>query len=112
MRFFHGDRYELHAWCVMPNHVHVLFKVTSVPTAEILESWKKHTAQRINRLLNRRGTLWEEDYWDTYMRNSEQERKTVRYIESNPVKATLVGDGREWLWSSARMRDEFGRLRL
>ena len=80
--------------------------------AEILESWKKHTSQKINRLLNRRGKLWEEDYWDTYMRNTEQERKTARYIESNPIKAKLVRETKEWPWCSARLRDEFGRLLL
>lgn len=112
LRFFHDERYELRAWCVMPNHVHVLFKSRSVPMAEILESWKKHTSQKINRLLNRRGKLWEEDYWDTYMRNTEQERKTVRYIESNPVKAMLVRETKEWTRCSARLRDEFGRLLL
>ena len=108
LRFFHGGRYELRAWCVMPNHAHVLFKVDCVPMAEILESWKKHTAQKVNRLLNRRGKLWKEDYWDTYMRDAEHERKTVRYIESNPMKAKLVMDPKDWSWSSARFRDQFG----
>jgi putative transposase len=111
LRFFHGERYELHAWCVMPNHVHVLFKVESVPMAEILESWKKYTAQKANRLLGRRGNLWELDYWDTYMRDADHERKTVRYIEGNPVKAKLVLDSKDWPWSSARFRDEFGFLK-
>ena len=46
VRFFHGERYDLRAWVVMPNHVHALFKVDATPMAEILESWKKHTAQR------------------------------------------------------------------
>ena len=112
LRFFHANGYELHAWCVMPNHVHVLFKVDAMPMAEIVESWKKHTAQKVNRLLKRRGNFWEEDYWDTYMRDAEHERRTVRYIESNPAKAKLVLDPRDWLWSSPRFRDEFGVLRL
>jgi phage gp16-like protein len=46
------------------------------------------------------------------MRDAEHERKTVRYIENNPTKAKLVLDPKEWLWSSARVRDEFGVLRL
>ena len=58
VRFFHGRRYDLRAWVVMPNHVHALFKVDTAPMAEILESWKKHTAQKANRLLNRRGEFW------------------------------------------------------
>ena len=47
LRFFHPEHYQLRAWCVMPNHVHVLFKVDAMPTADIVESWKKHTAQKI-----------------------------------------------------------------
>ena len=112
LRCFHSNRYELRTWCVMPNHVHVLFKVDAMPMAEIIESWKKYTAQKVNRLLKRRGSFWEEDYWDTYMRDAEHERRTVRYIESNPAKAKLVLDPRDWPWSSARFRDEFGGLRL
>jgi putative transposase len=112
LQFFHGARYELRAWVIMSNHVHVLFKVDSVPMSEIMETWKKHTANKANRLLRRRGAFWAEDYFDTYMRNDQHERMTIRYIENNPTKAKLVLDPREWLWSSARLRDEFGRLRL
>lgn len=112
LRYFHGERYELRAWCVMPNHVHVLFCVGSASMATIIESWKKHTSQKINRLLCRRGKLWEPDYWDMYMRSAEHERKTVHYIESNPTKAKLVLDPRQWKWSSARLRNEHGLLRL
>jgi len=34
VRFFHGDRYDLRAWVVMPNHVHALFNVDATPMAE------------------------------------------------------------------------------
>jgi REP element-mobilizing transposase RayT len=112
MRFFHGERYALRAWVVMPNHVHALFKVATTPMAEILESWKKHTAFKANRLLNRRGEFWQADYWDTFMRNSAHELETRNYIENNPTKAGLVRDLKVWSWSSARFRDEFGVLRF
>jgi REP element-mobilizing transposase RayT len=112
VRFFHGERYDLRAWVVMPNHVHALFRVDVTPMAEILESWKKHTAQKANRLLRRRGEFWQTDYWDTFMRSSEHELETRRYIENNPVKASLVPDPKTWSWSSARFRDEFGVLRF
>jgi phage gp16-like protein len=63
-------------------------------------------------LLKRRGTFWAEDYWDTFMRDAGHERMTMRYIESDPAKAKLVLDPKDWLWSSARLRDEFGTLTL
>lgn len=112
LRFFHGQRYDLRAWVIMPNHVHVLFQVGEVPMSEILESWKSYTAKEANKLLGREGQFWAEDYWDTYMRNGEHETRTTRYTEANPAKALLCPIAKDWPWSSARFRDEFGRLRL
>jgi REP element-mobilizing transposase RayT len=112
VRFFHGERYDLRAWVVMPNHVHALFKVDATPMARILESWKKHTANKANRLLDRRGEFWQADYWDTIMRDSGHELETRNYIEKNPARAGLVLDLKSWPWSSARFRDELGVLKL
>jgi len=112
VRFFHGQRYDLRGWVVMPNHVHALFKVNPTPMSEIVASWKKFTAQTLNRRLGRHGRLWEEDYWDTYMRNEAHELQTIRYLEDNPTKARLVLDPKQWPWSSARWRDAYGRLCL
>jgi REP element-mobilizing transposase RayT len=112
LRFFHDQRYGLRAWVVMPNHVHALFKVNTTPMSEILEGWKKYTAKQVNKLLRRRGQFWQDDYWDTYVRDEEHERNTVRYIENNPTKAHLVLDPKAWPWSSARFRDDYGRLQL
>jgi len=107
-----APRYELRAWVVMPNHVHVLFKVGTVSMAEIVGAWKRHTGRLANKLLGKWGAFWAEDYFDTYMRDAEHERKSIRYIENNPTKTKLVLDPKDWPWSSARFRDEFGLLRL
>jgi putative transposase len=112
VRFFDGQRYDLRAWVVMPNHVHVLFKVDATPMAEILESWKKHTAQKANQRLDRRGEFWQADYWDTFMRDSNHELETQNYIENNPAKAGLVLDPKTWLWSSARFRNAHAVLKF
>src|SRR5688572_13076389 len=112
VRFFHGERYDLRAWVVMPNHVHALFKVDTTPMAEILESWKKYTAQKANRLLKRRGEFWQVDYWDTYLRDSEHELQARRYMGMNAVKASLLLDPKTGQWISARFRDAFDVLRL
>lgn len=112
LKIFHGTRYELHAWVIMSNHVHALFKVEAVPMVEIIESWKKHTSNKANRISNRRGAFWAAGYFDTYARNSQHEQAIVRYIENNPVKAKLVSDPKDWPWSSARHRDAYRRLCL
>ena len=112
LRFFHGQRYALRAWVVMPNHVHVLFKVDNTPMSRIVEDWKKFTAREANRILARRGRFWEPDYWDTFMRDAEHELKSRRYIENNPVKAGMIAERKAWHWSSARLRDEFENRHL
>jgi len=96
----------------MPNHVHVLFKVGTVPMSEIVGAWKKHTGRLVNKLLGKQGAFWAEDYFDVFMRDAEHERQTVHYIENNPTKAKLVLDPKDWSWTSARFRDQFGVLKL
>ena len=80
--------------------------------SEIVGAWKKHTARLANRFLGKTGAFWAGDYFDTFMRDAEHERKTVVYIENNPTKAKLVLDPKQWPWSSARFRDDFGMLKL
>ncbi len=111
-RQFSGPRYELRAWVLMPNHVHVLFKVGTASISEIVGAWKKHKGRLAHKLLGKQGAFWGGGYFDTFMRDGEHEHKTVRYIENNPTKAKLVVDPKEWPWSSTRFRDEFGNLKL
>jgi len=109
---FQNECYELLAWCVMPNHVHVLVHVWNWPLAKMLQTWKSITAVKANRSLNRVGTFWQREYWETFMRNEEQELVAIRYIESNPLKAKLCQHPEAWPFSSARFRDQYRRLVL
>jgi len=105
-------RYELRAWVIMPNHVHILFRVVAVSMAETVGAWKKHTGRLANKLLGKQGAFWAEDIFDGFLRDSEHELQTVQSIENNPTKAELVLDPKNWPWSSARGLDEFGVLRF
>jgi hypothetical protein len=55
---------------------------------------------------------WQREYWDTFMRDEDQERKAVHYVESNPIKAKVCRLAEDWPFSSARFRDEFRRLQI
>jgi putative transposase len=110
LRFFDGQRYQLQAWVIMPNHIHVLVDIWETPLDKIDKSWKQFIALRANRLLGQAGKFWEREYWDTLIEDEEHRRKATRYIEANPVKALFVREARDWRWSSARLRDEYGRL--
>ena len=112
LRFYHGKRYDMRAWTVMPNHVHALFTVANIPMSVIVADWKEYTAREANKILGRRGHFWAESGWDTYMRDAAHELNVRHYIEGNPVKAQLVCAAREWPFGSARFRDEQGTLHL
>ena len=100
--FFDGERYRLLAWVLMPNHVHLLLTPFATHSlTEIMRSLKSYTAHRANKLLNRTGKFWFEDYFDRYIRDGRHYRAVVRYIEHNPVKAGLYCTPEEWRYGSA-----------
>ena len=105
--FFDGTRYRLHAWVVMPNHVHAL----PAPRAgweleDILHSWKSYTANESNKLLGRKGEFWQTETYDRFIRDEKHYHNAIAYIENNPVKAGLCKRPGDWPWSSARRRME------
>ncbi len=102
---FDGERYRLLAWCLMPNHVHVVVEMMDGQSLSgIVASWKSFTAHKANALLERKGRFWHADYFDRFMRNEEHLNQTVEYVEQNPVKAGLAARASDWAWSSARRR--------
>ena len=77
----------------MPNHGHALIEPhDDSPLGNIVSSWKRFSARMANRVLGRSGPFWQDDYWDTYIRNERHFESTVAYIENNPVKAGLAKD--------------------
>ena len=100
--FFDNERYHLHAWVIMPNHVHALFTLMPpFPMEKILHSWKSFTFHEANKVLHRKGDLWFHDYFDRYIRDENHFHNVIAYIENNPVKAGLCESPEGWPWSSA-----------
>src|SRR5262245_15607093 len=94
---FDNVRYQLFAWVVMPNHTHSLFtRFEEWELEQLMHSHKSYTAHEANRLLERNGQFWMTEYYDRFIRNDEHFRKTVRYIENNPVKAKLCAEPSDW----------------
>lgn len=93
--------YALHAWVIMPNHVHVLI-TPEKPLKRITQVLKGRTAREANKMLGLRGfAFWEDESWDRWVRSDQEFRRIVRYIEWNPVAAGLSNTPAEWPWSSA-----------
>lgn len=100
--FYHGKKYNVISWCIMPNHVHVLIEVMkNISLSSILHSWRSFSSNEINKVLNRSGRLWMPEYFDRFIRDNEHFNNVVNYIHNNPVKAGLVKEAREYKWSSA-----------
>ena len=101
----HGETarhfYHLHAWVIMPNHVHVVLE-PQVPMPAIMRWLKGRTARTANRILGRTGMpFWQEESFDHWVRSPEELQAAIDYVEGNPVKAGLVETKEQWMWSSA-----------
>ena len=93
--------YQLHAYVVMPNHVHILLR-PCVPLERITSVLKGFTARQANKILARTGQrLWQEESYDHWVRNEEEFSRIAAYVEHNPVSAGLVKRPEDWPWSSA-----------
>jgi putative DNA methylase len=102
---FQGQRYDLHAWVVMPNHVHVVVSPhDGFALSGVLHSWKSFSANQINRMLGRKEKLWQAESFDHLVRSEDAYARFVAYTEQNPVRAGLCSKPDDWLFSSARYR--------
>jgi len=94
--------YRLHAFAVMPNHVHLLI-TPLVAVSKMMQSLKRFTAREANRMLGLTGqTFWQDESFDHVVRNGTEFERIVHYIERNPVTAGLAATPEEFAWSSAR----------
>ena len=98
-KHFDGERYDLIAWVIMPNHVHVIVKpYEGIELSEILHSWKSFTATQANKILGRKEDFWYGEYYDHLIRDEEDFYNQVNYVLSNPSKAGLEN----WPWVGAK----------
>lgn len=118
---FDDELYELRAYCIMPNHVHILidtaiqvteyemidgemrpFLLDNAPEEfkelfQIMKRIKGASAYYCNQFLKTTGeSFWQKDSYDHYVRNEKEWSNILWYILQNPVKAALVKDWKEW----------------
>jgi REP element-mobilizing transposase RayT len=94
-------QYVLHAFVVMPNHVHLLV-TARVPIPELTKSLKGITARRANQTLGQTGSpFWQEETYDHEVRQEGELERIRAYIESDPVRSGLVTEASQYRWSSA-----------
>ena len=117
IRFHDKKEYDLLAYCIMPNHVHLVFTVrhdfitsmrakaraTSTTSryivTDILRLIKGATAWEVNKILNRTGTFWQHESYDRVVRDEKELNRIIGYTINNPVKAGLVKNAEDWKWT-------------
>lgn len=99
LRFRDGKHYRLLAWCIMPNHVHVVARLLpGADLATVLKSWKQFSSRTANQVLGQKGRFWQREYYDRLIRNEEEYCRAIRYVVENPLKAGLKNW--PWVWSA------------
>ena len=99
-----GEKLQMHAVVIMPDHVHLLFSPLANAVGEpftlatIMSGIKGSSAHTVNRALARKGSVWEEESFDRLLRSDESIRQKSEYICANPVRAALVPTEDEWPW--------------
>jgi REP element-mobilizing transposase RayT len=88
---FNGARYELGSFAIAANHVHVLVApVAGFQLSGILHSWKSFSANAINRALERKGTLWQDESYDHLVRSETSLARITAYILDHEKQGALV----------------------
>jgi putative transposase len=97
-----GQVYELLAFCIMPNHVHAVFRPLENPKGdyhsltEIFHSLKRNSAKQVNIALGRTGPFWQDESYDHFVRDEAELDRIIQYVLNNPVKAGLVSEWTDW----------------
>ena len=111
----HDHEEKLFVYCavVMPDHAHMIFvplvdgpKNEMVSLATITQAIKSASAHNINRMLGRKGTVWQEESFDHVLRSSEALDRKIDYVLNNPVRAGLVTklEDYPWLWQAPEQK--------
>ena len=99
--FYHDKLYKMYAFCIMSNHIHVLFEaLPDAPPLEIIMGrLKRYTAVKCNKVLGNTGnSFWESESYDHMVRKGEFD-PILAYILNNPVKAKQVSSWQDWKWT-------------
>ena len=93
------DYLELLAYTIMPDHIHLLFKLKEKESlSKVLQKFGSFTGRQICLKLDRPGGIWQEGYYDRAIRDEEELQRAFAYILNNPIKAGYVTDLIDWPW--------------
>ncbi|HUT73938.1 MAG TPA: transposase [Armatimonadota bacterium] len=92
--------FDVLAYVIMPDHVHLLIQPHGASISKVMASFKRHSARNINKHLGRKGQVWREEFFDHMLRTNEHLEQLADYIHDNPVRRGLAPSARDWPFSS------------
>lgn len=123
IHYYDKRKFELICYTIMPNHVHLVFRLLEQKSekgkcvlqssssyqpfqteregkqkrmSKIMQSIKGYSAREANKILNRKGNIWQSESYDHIVRNEDELEKIIKYVIYNPVKAKLVEEWEDW----------------
>ena len=102
LHYWDSKRYILFAYCIMSNHIHIVLKPLEIEAnqyeslSKIMFGLKSYTANKCNKILNRKGQFWTAESYDHYIRDYNELAKTIDYTINNPVQVDLVNNWKDW----------------
>ena len=85
-------------YLLMPDHVHFFARAgrEAMPMKKWVQMWKSLSARQWMVLQRTSAPLWQEDYFDRYLRSAENYSEKWVYVEANPVRKGLVARPEDW----------------
>ena len=113
IHFLEKKEYDLYAYTIMPNHIHLIFKPILnkniyesgindeiiFSATKIMKSLKMYTGREANKILKRSGRFWQHESYDHVIRNNQELFRITNYVLNNPVKANLCDSQDDWPWN-------------
>jgi putative transposase len=104
------DRFQLHEFVVMPDHIHVILTPASEhPLEKCVQFIKGGFSFRAKKELGFNGEVWQRQYTEHRIKDARDYQEHASYIQQNPVRARLVARAEDWKYSSASIRDIIDR---
>jgi putative transposase len=99
--FFSARHFEVVAYCIMPDHVHLVLEGRSddADLRETIRVWKQVTSYEWKQ--RTASPLWQPGFHDRVLREGDDARPIVRYVLYNPVRAGLVVTAADYPWSGS-----------
>ena len=101
IHFVDGKEYKLLCYCIMPNHIHLVFRLlpTNSGISKIMQSIKRISGRECNKVLKRKGKFWQVESFDRLIRTDRELFNVIKYVLDNPINAELVMESKEWKYS-------------